>query len=400
MRSLFLALMLLPLMSSAQKLELPDLNFLLGEWYVPALGIYENWYQDDEGFYGDAFRLKDGERIPFESFRIKPVDGVPAYVVTVGGEEPVAFKLISVEGSMMVFSNPENEFPTQISYWKNGDYPMARLEGKQGGQELSMDFEFVLASDADEHTTDLDAKIPSESTLGEQYYVNISTANLDENVDFFQKLGFEKIKTSSEPHPHVLMFDGALYVMIRNSGPDSYFDINYLASDMAERKKALKARGLKFDMEMESAVSVSGFMDINEKMGFVFVDAVHPDIEVAPIKSEGALGTLGEIAIPVADYEKASGWYQSLGFAQLSSYTTPYPWGIYSDGLVVIGLHESLLFDKPAITYFSMKSPEHIKRLQAEGIEVTDVFKTSDEIQNGVITTPDGWPINIFFGEL
>ena len=76
----------------------------------------------------------------------------------------------------------------------------------------------------------------------------------------------------------------------------------------------------------------------------------------------------------------------------------PYKWGIFSDGLMIVGLHETDFFDKPSITYFSADSKEIIAGLQEKGLEFKNAMPGTDgaDIVHGTTVSPDGWPVNIF----
>ena len=70
----------------------------------------------------------------------------------------------------------------------------------------------------------------------------------------------------------------------------------------------------------------------------------------------------------------------------------PYPWAIASDGLAVVGLHQTTEFDYPAITFFAADMKDKIEKLKENGL--TD-FKEKGP-GNVVLRTPEHQHINLF----
>ncbi len=64
-------------------------------------------------------------------------------------------------------------------------------------------------------------------------------------------------------------------------------------------------------------------------------------------------GIFGEFAHPVADIDKSMLFWEKLGFKILSRMTTPCTWAIISDGLSIVGLHQTTTFSSPTITFFA-----------------------------------------------
>jgi hypothetical protein len=47
----------------------------------------------------------------------------------------------------------------------------------------------------------------------------------------------------------------------------------------------------------------------------------------------------------------------------------PYPHAILSDGLMIIGLHQTKHFDYPAVTYFGMNVEKRVQLLKDSGLK-------------------------------
>ena len=103
-------------------------------------------------------------------------------------------------------------------------------------------------------------------------------------------------------------------------------------------------------------------------------------------------GLFGELAHPVKDLGKSLAWWELLGFRALSTFTSPYPWAIISDGLSIVGLHQSDHFSYPAITYFAADMPVKIAALKKAGLSGFTKKGPGEE----VLTTPEDQHIFLF----
>ncbi len=100
----------------------------------------------------------------------------------------------------------------------------------------------------------------------------------------------------------------------------------------------------------------------------------------------------GEYALPVTDLENSIAYWNKLGFVSVSRFTSPYAWAILSDGLGVVGLHQTRHFNAPSITYFAADMNDKIEKLKHEGLENF----VEQGPANVVVTSPEGQKINLF----
>ena len=103
-------------------------------------------------------------------------------------------------------------------------------------------------------------------------------------------------------------------------------------------------------------------------------------------------GLYGELAQPVADINNSIAYWDLLGFKVLSQFEAPYPWAILSDGLAVVGLHQTDTFTYPAITYFAADSQAKISGLRKAGLKNI----AEKDPANAVITTPENQHILLY----
>jgi predicted lactoylglutathione lyase len=103
-------------------------------------------------------------------------------------------------------------------------------------------------------------------------------------------------------------------------------------------------------------------------------------------------GMFGEFAMPVKDLDRSISFWEKLGFKALSKMTSHYPWAILSDGLAIVGLHQTENFTDPTITYFASDMKAKIEKLKQDGL---DNYKEMNP-GNIVVTTPEQQKINLF----
>jgi len=58
--------------------------------------------------------------------------------------------------------------------------------------------------------------------------------------------------------------------------------------------------------------------------------------------------------------------------------SSPYPWAILTDGLMLIGLHQTKDFNYPAITYFGINTEKRIQQLKSQGVNFTEMMGKSN----------------------
>ncbi|HEU4717518.1 MAG TPA: hypothetical protein VFU15_06785, partial [Bacteroidia bacterium] len=69
-----------------------------------------------------------------------------------------------------------------------------------------------------------------------------------------------------------------------------------------------------------------------------------------------------------------------------------YPWAILSDGLAVLGLHQTTHFSHPTITFFAADMKEKIDQLKKDGLE-----NYSEQSPASItVITPEQQRINLF----
>ena len=126
-----------------------DLGWLAGHWRgtIGTTVVEESWLGPAGGTMFGVNRTVAGyQTVGFEFLRLENREGTVVLLASPNGRcPPTEFTLIELDGRRALFSNPEHDFPQQISYRREGTRLHAEIEGVDGGElkKAGCDFESV-----------------------------------------------------------------------------------------------------------------------------------------------------------------------------------------------------------------------------------------------------------------
>ncbi|MCL4264849.1 MAG: hypothetical protein KJ069_16620 [Anaerolineae bacterium] len=226
--------------------------------------------------------------------------------------------------------------------------------------------------------------------LGDLVQIAIGVPDLAASAAFYETLGFEKLAEDELPWPWKQYSDGQNLFLLNQDG-NQYIGLNYFSTNVAEKVKQLEGIGAEFLLkeEFDGRLHMAIFTDADGLM----VGLINNDPTDMPVPAGQPLshcGKFGEFALGVADFQKAAQFWQQLGFTSLYTGSEPYPYGIFSDGLMLLGLHQTDQFQGPCPTYFAVDMPQRIEQLEAQGLT----------IPGGILKAPGGETLFLFTGEI
>lgn len=238
--------------------------------------------------------------------------------------------------------------------------------------------------------------------LGNTVQITIGVRDVAKALAFYEKLGFAKIDQNVLPWPWAQLSDGQNLLLLNQDG-NYYIGLNYFSPETAEQVAQMEAMGIQFVLkqEQEGRLYQAIFMDTNGLM----VGLTNHNGSGMPKPTGEPLtkcGKFGEFSVAVEEFEAAAAYWNRLGFDTLfRGGNDPYPWGILSDGLMVLGLHQTEEFKGPAITYFAGDMAARIGRLKEEGFEfAVEMPDEQGVVANAVLQAPDGEQLFLFQGEV
>ncbi|MEO7309308.1 MAG: hypothetical protein ABIX01_02845 [Chitinophagaceae bacterium] len=223
----------------------------------------------------------------------------------------------------------------------------------------------------------------SQRKIGGAASVYITTANLDSSVAVYEKLGFKKIGSNEFPAPWAQVSDGSLLITMRKDNKP-FIGLTYYVANLDQLVAQLEKDSISFEQKPKPGDLIQRYY-IKSPDGFNIVLSGNPGGFQQPIGTtlltmkqqdfgrpdkypNKQCGVFGEFAQPVADIGKSVTFWKKLGFTASAEMKEPYPHVILSDGLMIIGLHQTQRFTEPAITYFGLNTEKRIAELKARGL--------------------------------
>lgn len=237
--------------------------------------------------------------------------------------------------------------------------------------------------------------------LGNYAHVSISVRSLSESIPFYEKLGFRKLWGNELPHPWALFTDGKLNIHLY----ESYFPspaLHYFSAHMRDKVLALLRIGMKAEQQKsrDGQRTQHSFVDPND-LGVTLMH--HNDAEMpAPSgESHSLLGTFGELSISTEDLKTSIEFWGKLDFVPVHNGDKPYPWLILSDGVMTLGVHQTMTFTTPALTYYASDVAARIQSLKSESMEFKHELKNDNgETEGAIFNAPDGQTFFLLKGDV
>ena len=135
------ALLLLPMFVSSANAAQGDLDWLAGCWVSADKSSQEVWVVDgDKSLIGFAVALRAGEVVFYELLHLEQNDeGTWTYTAHPAGQARTSFVAVDVRENSAVFTNPEHDYPQQISYRRDGSQLSATISLLGGDNPNSFD---------------------------------------------------------------------------------------------------------------------------------------------------------------------------------------------------------------------------------------------------------------------
>ena len=134
--------------NSETKKDYPELRkatWLVGKWQnrLPEFDLVEMWVpKNDSTIAGMGFMILNQDTVFSDEIDIQQIDKDLYYIsIDRSTGKAVKFKLSSSADKLLVFENPEHDFPQKISYHQfSADSLMAEISGTKEGKESSQKF--------------------------------------------------------------------------------------------------------------------------------------------------------------------------------------------------------------------------------------------------------------------
>jgi predicted lactoylglutathione lyase len=232
--------------------------------------------------------------------------------------------------------------------------------------------------------------------LGDSVQLNLTTRNLMASIAFYKKLSWQVLDegeneatlTDGNLNIHLVTDEDAPSPMLSYHGSDIDAVRDLFNPDKLKRKGPATGRA--------SFKSPNGLpLALNERKAKFPM----PDGTPSTRQPLSILGHLGEFSLPVSRIAPAVNFWSKLGYEPLNSAQIPHPYAVVSDGLFVIGLHESSTM-LMALAYFAPDMASRILLVESAGVEIRPLMQTDAvRIENAAFISPEGLTFLLFTGE-
>jgi len=126
------------------------LSWMSGCWQQSGTNgrlVDEQWMTPrGETMLGMSRTVRGDSLVEYEQLRIFQRAGKAVYYAMPSGQTPTEFVAPTVSDTLVVFENPQHDFPQRIMYRKRGaDSLIARIEGTMNGRARGVDFPYAKA---------------------------------------------------------------------------------------------------------------------------------------------------------------------------------------------------------------------------------------------------------------
>jgi predicted lactoylglutathione lyase len=239
--------------------------------------------------------------------------------------------------------------------------------------------------------------------LGDVVQISMGVPELAESVAFYEALGFSQIAANLEPWPWAQFSDGRNLILLNQDG-NEYLGLTYFSTNVAEKVAQIEALGVSFlqKQRQNGRLHTAIFGDPNG----LLVGLIQHEAAEMPHPTSFPLchcGKFGELAVAVHDFGETAVFWQQFGFEPNHTSNEPNLWGIFSDGQIMLGFHETTEFadNSPALTYFAPDMPQRIEQIRQAGILfASEMADEAGKVRNATLEGPAGEAIFMFEGQV
>ena len=126
--------------------SIESLAFMAGHWSStdPEGGLSEElWLPPAGGLMVGVNRSVSPKGAMFEFLRIETKPAGVFYVAMPGGGLPTPFRLTASTATSATFENPQHDFPKRITYRRDGDTLVARIDGGPSAPDMGMEWRWT-----------------------------------------------------------------------------------------------------------------------------------------------------------------------------------------------------------------------------------------------------------------
>lgn len=218
-----------------------------------------------------------------------------------------------------------------------------------------------------------------ESRTTKTCLLNVATKDPAQLTRSLRIIGFTFVR-DSDP---IVLTDESLTLLISTS-EEPLLGLVYFSSDLKEESARLTAQGIDHERHVDGSIAFRSeeglpirFQSLETApitaIPFMGLHALDEDqIFDSSLYPNANIGIFNTLDLPSSDLETSKSFWERLGFECIEYHNGPYPWGVFSDGMMHIGVHQTDDFRYPAITYSAADMRERVRTLKSgSGLRIT-----------------------------
>jgi catechol 2,3-dioxygenase-like lactoylglutathione lyase family enzyme len=227
--------------------------------------------------------------------------------------------------------------------------------------------------------------------LGRFLEVGVHAPDILESLAFYETLGFVQARVGdTRPHPYAVVTDGRLCLGLHACEFESP-SLTWVHPDLAVHAATLESLGIDLDFSRlgEDAFHELGFRDPSGQQVTLIEARTYSSPPAGELRPS-SLGYFEEFAIPVANLERSTAFWDSLGFVAFDPVRAPFTRVVASHRDLNVGLYDTDL-RQPVLTFSDPKMPGRIAALRDQGCRMPERLpRGMDPRENALLEAPEG----------
>jgi len=227
--------------------------------------------------------------------------------------------------------------------------------------------------------------------LGRFLEISVSSTDIAASLAFYESLGFVQATVGDTwSHPYAVITDGRLHLGL-HAREFASPALTWVRPDLASYVAQLQALGVDFTVERlgEDALHEVGFLDPSGQTITLLEARTFSPPAIAPTHAS-LLGYFEEFGLPTADVERATAFWDALGFVTFDPVRMPFTKVVAAGRDLNIGLYDVDLRN-PVLTFSDPTMPERIATLREQGHRFVERLpRGMNPQENALLEAPEG----------
>lgn len=227
--------------------------------------------------------------------------------------------------------------------------------------------------------------------LGRFLEISVRSSDIPESLAFYESLGFVQASVGDTwSHPYAVITDGRLNLGLHAREFDAPA-LTWVQPQLASHAPRLQSLGIDLTVERlgEDALHEIGFVDPSGQAITLLEARTFSPPPIAPTHTSH-LGYFEEFGVPTGDLERATAFWDALGFVAFDPVRMPFTKVVAAGRDLNVGLYDVDLRN-PVLTFSDPAMPERIAALRDQGHRfVARLPRGMNPRENALLEAPEG----------